>query len=73
MSGMVSPSGVEGRSLIAHVNQHGEQMLRLVTDLLDLSRIEEGMPLQIQAVSLAALLGQQAARPSGPPVAGGCS
>jgi signal transduction histidine kinase len=62
MAGMVSPSDVEGRSLIAHVHQHGQRMLRLVTDLLDLSRIEEGMPLQTEAVSLAALLEQQTAK-----------
>jgi signal transduction histidine kinase len=62
LSRLESLSDAEGRSLIADVHERGEEMLRLVTDLLDLSRIEEGMPLQIEAVGLAGLLAQQAAQ-----------
>jgi signal transduction histidine kinase len=38
--------------LVGDIHRRGQEMLRLVTDLLDLSRIEEGMPLQLARVDL---------------------
>lgn len=55
-------SGEEARRMIAGIQKRGQEMLRLVTDLLDLSRIEEGMPLRLQAVDLEPLLLAQAVR-----------
>jgi two-component system sensor histidine kinase/response regulator len=65
LSGGMPAADGEARTLVADVHQRGEEMLRLITDLLDLSRIEEGMPLRLQAVSLPALLAEQASRAEG--------
>jgi signal transduction histidine kinase len=62
---LTSPAPVaegDARGMIAGIQKRGQEMLRLVTDLLDLSRIEEGMPLRIQAVDLEPLLLAQALR-----------
>jgi two-component system, sensor histidine kinase and response regulator len=54
-------AGDDARAMIADVHQRGQEMLRLVSDLLDLSRIRDGMPLQAQELDLEALLIRQAA------------
>jgi two-component system, sensor histidine kinase and response regulator len=48
------------RRLIEGVQRRGQEMLGLVTDLLDLSRIEEGMPLHLEPLDLGALAERQA-------------
>lgn len=53
---------VEKRELVEGIQRRGEDMLRLVTELLDLSRIEAGLPLRLEAVGLAGLLSDEAAR-----------
>lgn len=47
------------RRLVSGIQRRGEEMLRLVTDLLDLSRIEEGMPLERRPLELGALAERQ--------------
>jgi two-component system sensor histidine kinase/response regulator len=49
------------RRLLGDVHRRGQEMLRLVTDLLDLSRIEEGMPLNLRSLDLGALAESQVA------------
>lgn len=65
LSGMLPLPEGDARTMIADVHQRGQEMLRLVSDLLDLSRIREGMPLRVQEVDLAGLVAQQAARAEG--------
>ncbi len=47
------------QSLVEQIHRSAERMYKLVNDLLDLSRIEQGMPLQRSAVNLGELLSQQ--------------
>lgn len=47
------------REMLARIQASGEKMLNLVTDLLDLSRIEEGMQLELEPVDLVTLLQHQ--------------
>jgi signal transduction histidine kinase len=61
----------ERRSMIADVHRCGQEMLKLVTDLLDLSRIEEGMPLQRVPVDLGGLAERQVKDALGPATAAG--
>jgi signal transduction histidine kinase len=60
-TGLVPLDSEDARIMIAGIHQRGEDMLRLVTSLLDLARIEEGMPLEIQRLPLMPLLTAQAA------------
>ncbi|GAB4213620.1 MAG: hybrid sensor histidine kinase/response regulator [Synechococcales cyanobacterium] len=47
------------QDMLGKIHHSAEKMVQLITDLLDLSRIEQGMQLQLQRIDLAALLGQQ--------------
>ncbi|MEN9204281.1 MAG: response regulator [Thermostichales cyanobacterium BF4_bins_65] len=47
------------REMLARIQASGEKMLNLVTDLLDLSRIEQGMQLELAEVDLAGVVQQQ--------------
>lgn len=47
------------REMLARIQASGEKMLNLVTDLLDLSRIEEGMQLQLEPIDLVTLIQHQ--------------
>ena len=44
--------------VLAQVRREAERMSRLVNDLLTLARLDEGRPLELQAVDLAALAGE---------------
>ncbi|MDX2272141.1 MAG: hybrid sensor histidine kinase/response regulator [Cyanobacteriota bacterium] len=50
---------IKSRELLESIHRNAEKMFRLVSDLLDLSRIERGMPLVLQSVCLYQLVDQQ--------------